>query len=191
MRRSLAVCLALALAASLAACGNERQQAPKVPHAAVPAGQRTERFARYGVSFTRPRNWVVTTGRPPRVASISSGRAIVTVWRYRRVEKLPRTPAQLRTARQALLSTIKGRDRTIRVFSARPTRLGGAPALLLLADERIGLGRRHVRSAHVYAQGAELVVDAYAPAGEFRTVDRTMFQPLLRSLRLTAPAPRS
>lgn len=59
-----------------------------------------------------------------------------------------------------------------------------------MADERIGLARRHVGSAHVYAQGAELVVDAFAPPGEFATVDRTMFQPLLRSLRLTRPAPQ-
>lgn len=125
MRRPLAACLILALAPSVVACGNERQEAPKVPRAAMPSGKRTERFPGDGVTFTRPRNWVVTGGRSPRVASISSGRAIVTPWRYRRVENLPRTPADLRTAREALVSTVKGRDRKIRMLSVRPRRIGG------------------------------------------------------------------
>ncbi len=188
-RRPLAVCVLLALAVSVAACGNDRQDAPRLPHAAVPAGKRTEHFARFGVTFTRPRNWVVSGGSAPRVASISSGRAIVTVWRYRRVERLPRSAADLVRARKALVASVKKRDRTIRILSARPLRIGGAPALMIVADEKIGLVRREVRSAHVYAQGGEVVVDAYAPRGEFAAVDRTMFGPLLRSVRLTRPAP--
>jgi hypothetical protein len=47
-----------------------------------------------------------------------------------------------------------------------------------------------VRSTHLYAHGGELVVDAYAPPGEYAKVDRAVFGPLLRSLRLTRPAPR-
>jgi hypothetical protein len=65
--------------------------------------------------------------------------------------------------------------------------VGGVPGVQLVGSERIGLARRRVRSTHLYAQRAELVVDAYAPAGEFEAVDRLAFRPLLRSLRLTSP----
>jgi hypothetical protein len=46
-----------------------------------------------------------------------------------------------------------------------------------------------VRSTHLYAYGAELVVDAYAPPGEFARVDRRVFGPMLRSLRVQRPVP--
>jgi hypothetical protein len=41
----------------------------------------------------------------------------------------------------------------------------------------------------VYAHGAELVLDAYAPPAEFARVDRTVFRPLLRSLTVKPPGP--
>jgi hypothetical protein len=184
------IALSLALAAVAAGCGNERQDAPRVPQAASPSGKRTERLARYGLVFTRPRNWSLFEGRPPQLASVSSGRAIVTLWRYRRVERLPRSDADLVRARKALVAAARRRDKTLRIVSARGLRLDGVPAVEIVADERIGLVRRKVRSTHLYAHGAELVVDAYAPTGEFARVDSAAFVPLLRSLRLTEPLPR-
>jgi hypothetical protein len=186
----LAACLAAA-ALLAAGCGNERQDAPRVPRAAPPSGKRVERLARYGVTFVRPRNWTYSGGRPPALASIGSGRALVTVWRYRRVERLPTTDADLTRARKGLLTAARGRDKTLRVVSARALRVDGLPAVEIVAIEKIGLVRRQVRSTHLYAHGAELVVDAYAPPGEFSEVDRAAFRPLVRSLRVTPPrAPR-
>jgi hypothetical protein len=189
-RRFAAASIALALAAGAAGCGNERQDAPQVPQAASPSGKRIERLVRYGVTFTRPRNWSLSEGRPPQLASVSSGRAIVTLWRYRRVERLPRSDGDLARARKALVAAARGRDKTLRVVSARGLRLDDVPAVEIVANEKIGLVRRKVRSTHLYAHGAELVVDAYAPAGEFARVDRAAFVPLLRSLRVTEPLPR-
>lgn len=190
-RRPLAASsIALALAACAAGCGNERQDAPQVPQAASPSGKRTERLARSGVTFRRPRNWTLSEGRPPQLASVSSGRAIVTLWRYRRLERLPRSAGDLVRARKALVAAARGRDKTLRVVSARGLRLDGVPGVEIVANEKIGLVRRKVRSTHLYAHGAELVVDAYAPAGEFAQVDRAAFVPLLRSLRLREPLPR-
>ncbi len=41
-----------------------------------------------------------------------------------------------------------------------------------------------VRSTHVYAEGAEIVVDAFAPEKDFRRVDEQVFRPLLKSLKI-------
>ena len=191
MRRRLATASVAFLALAVAVgCGNERQAAPRLPNAAPPVGKRTERFAAQGVTFTRPRNWVLSQGRAPELVAVSSGRASVVLWRYRRVEDLPRSDADLLGARKALINAARARDRTLRVLSARTLRQGGVPAVQLVAIERIGPVRRQVRSTHVYAHGAELVVDAYAPLDEFAEVDRSTFLPLLRSLRVTVP-PRS
>jgi hypothetical protein len=172
-------------------CGNERQNAPKLPQAATPSGKREVRLKAYGMTFERPRNWAFVTGRAPQVATVGSGRAIVTVWRYKRVESLPKSNADLLRSRKALVAAVRQRDRTARILFARGTRLGGTPAVVIVANEKIGLVRRKVRSTHLFAHGAEVVVDAYAPMGEFASLDRSAFQPLVRSMRLTQPpAPR-
>jgi hypothetical protein len=44
-----------------------------------------------------------------------------------------------------------------------------------------------VRSTHIYAHGAEYVIDAYADADSFRQVDAQVFRPLLRSLHVSSP----
>jgi hypothetical protein len=188
MRRLAPLCLAAVW--PLAGCGNERQDAPRLAPAAAPSGVRSEHLARDGVRLRVPRNWAVGAGAPPLVIRVGSGRAVVAVWRYRRVEELPRSAGDLTRARRALAAAAKARDRTLRVISARALRVGGAPGVQVLATERIGAARREVRSTHLYAYGAELVIDAYAPPGEFARVDRTVFQPLLRSLRISRPQRR-
>ena len=62
-----------------------------------------------------------------------------------------------------------------------------ANVVVIVADEKVGLVRRKVRSTHIYAHNAELVIDAYAPPGDFAAADREAFQPLVRSVRLTQP----
>ena len=44
-----------------------------------------------------------------------------------------------------------------------------------------------MRSLHVYGFDGEVVVDALAPPDQFGRVDREVFGPLLRSVRLSAP----
>jgi hypothetical protein len=46
-----------------------------------------------------------------------------------------------------------------------------------------------VRSTHVFAKGAEFVVDAYAAPRDFALIDRTIFQPLVKSLKIDPPKP--
>jgi hypothetical protein len=177
----------LAAAGLVAGCGNSRTPAPLVPPAASPVGKRTVVLEAAGVAFRRPANWPLGQGTAPLIGTVTSGRAAVVLWRYPRVEPLPQTGADLQRARRALTAAARARDRTLRVLSSRVVTVGGARGVQLVADERLGSSRRQVRSTHLYAQGAELAIDAYAPPGEFARVDRTVFAPLLRSLRIGPP----
>jgi hypothetical protein len=189
--RLASVLLALLLAASLAACGNERQRPPATPRAADPIGPFPADLSRYGMRFAHPANWPREDPRPPHIAAVNSGQVSVNFWRYPRVERLPRTALELQRARRALVAAAQARDRTMRLVGSRVLRVNGFAAVQLLADERIGLVRRRVRSTHLYGYGAEFVVDAYAPRAEFARVDGRVFGPLLRSVRLQRPvAPR-
>jgi hypothetical protein len=44
-----------------------------------------------------------------------------------------------------------------------------------------------VRSTHVYAKGAEYVIDAYVAPRDFANVDRVVFRPLVRSVKIDPP----
>jgi hypothetical protein len=189
VRRLTILLLAVATAASLAACGNQRQHPPGTPRAADPIGPLTAALPRYGVTFRHPANWPLGRLRPPLLAAFNSGQATVVLWRYAREEQLPRNDGELLRARSARVAAARARDRTLRVLSARSLRVSGVPAVQILADERILRARRRVRSTHVYGYGAELVVDAYAPLGDFARVDRRVFGPMLRSLRVQRPLP--
>jgi hypothetical protein len=179
--------VAAGAALALVGCGNQRTPAPRVPPPAAPVGQRPVEFFAAGVGFRRPANWVLGPGNAPQLAIIGSGRAAVVLWRYPRTEPLPKGADDLARARRALIAAARARDRSLRVISARTVSVGGARGVELVADERLGASRRRVRSTHLYAHGAELVVDAFAPPDEFTRVDRTVFVPLLRSLRVTRP----
>jgi hypothetical protein len=188
--RRLTPLLLAALAALAAGCGNERQRAPQTPGAAPPSGKRTVQLRRYGVTFVRPANWGLAEAQPPQIGAVTSGPVAVVLWRYPRDERLPVSSSELERARSALVAAARGRDASLKVLRARVVRVDGAPGVELLATERIGIARRQVRSTHLYAHGGELVVDAYAPPAEFSKVDRAVFGPLLRSLRLTRPPAR-
>jgi hypothetical protein len=70
------------------------------------------------------------------------------------------------------------------VISSAVVTLHGVHAVELDALETVRGRVRRVRSTHLYQGGAELVVDEYAPEEMFHTVDRTVFSPLLHSVRL-------
>src|ERR671916_2239929 len=93
----------LALASLVAAgCGRERIEPPDTVRPAAPAGTGSEAFPKDGLFLERPGNWPFRPGRPPLVASTSSGTATVALWRYLRSETLPRTPEALAAAQDAL-----------------------------------------------------------------------------------------
>jgi len=179
--------VAAAAPALLAAgCGDSRARVPNVTAPLAPKGIQAAFFPSAGVFFAVPGNWTLIRGRPPQLGTVTSRRAEITVWRYPRSEPLPVTAAELEAARLALVSAARARDSTLRVASSKVVRVAGAPALELLGSETVGSEARRVRSTHVFAFGAEVVIDALAPAASFARVDATVFRPVLGTLRLIA-----
>ena len=165
---------------------------------AQPNGSTRVSFDTAGIRFAAPGGWhvqpgtaplvaTVQSGTAPLVATVQSGSAMIAVWRYPRTEPLPASRDQLTQARDLLLQAAKARDATFRPLKSAITRLGSHPAIQVRGTETVSGQARSVRSTHVYAFGAEVVVDAYAPADVFGRIDRAAFVPLVRSLKLRAP----
>lgn len=193
MRRAAALLLAPSLlAAGLAAggCGNRRQHPPDVARTRRPGHATRVDFPQAGLSFRAPGNWLRREPGPPLVTTILSGRAVVAVWRYPRSQPLPVAPAALEQARLDLVDGVRVRDPAARIETSKVVQVGGAKGVELLASETIDGAPRRVRSTHLYDRGAELVIDAYAPPATFPGVDRTVFRPLVASLKLRAPGSR-
>ena len=183
---------ALLLAAGLAlnGCGNSRTPTPDVSTPGPPIGSYEVKYPKQGIRFQAPAGWILSQGTGTLVASIGVGSSSMSIWRYPRTEPLPRTRAQLEQARQALVAAAQARDPTFKAAKATVTRIAGAHAIVIRGTETIEGNERMVRSAHVYSHAAEVVVDALAPARDFRRVDAAFFRPLLRSLRI-GRAPRA
>jgi hypothetical protein len=175
-------------AVGLSACGNSQTKAPDVTSVRPAISFVRERFPSEGVSFERPKDWLFTKGTAPLLATVSAGRVTVAVWRYPRTEALPVTTAALRAATHALVTAAKARDSTLTVQKAKGTRAAHEPAVVLIADETVAGQPRTVRSTHVYAHGGEVVVDAFAPPGDYPKVEAPVFRRIVRSLRLAQPA---
>lgn len=182
MRRSL---LALLLVVpAVAACGNSRTRPPNLARPAVPRGSRTLTYTKAGVTLVAPANWAVSGQKPPLLATVNSGAAIVAVWRYPRTAPAPATAGALDQTRSALIRSAQSRDTSLRLIRSRVGRLHGAPTVILDATERIADQERRVRSIHMFGSDAEVVVDEYAPPDIFASIDRVVFSPLRRSLTL-------
>jgi len=133
-----------------------------------------------------PRNWaLVGTHNRQLLVVDTSGGAVIALWRYPVHGPAPQSTQQLQFARRRLIATARTRDASLRVISSNLMRVDGHPALALEADERIGAGQRHVISTHVWDGSEELVLEEYAPPEVFGTVNRAVFAPVLRSLKLT------
>src|SRR3954469_12711480 len=181
MRLRALTALAVSVVA-LSACGSDSSDTTATTSAAD-----TGAFPRHGVSFTPPADWSVNAGDGPLVAPARAGQATVAVWRYPRSETLPKTKLQLQAARDALVSASRERDASFEQIKTAATTVAGQPAVQIRAREHIAGQPRTVRSTHIYANGAEYVVDAYADADSFRQVDARVFRPLLRSLHVSSP----
>lgn len=173
----------------MAGCGATRTAVPDLTTPAAPRGTVLRSYPDAGVTFRAPANWAAAPGSAPVAATFSSGEAIVTVWRYPRTEPLPATGRDLKGALTRLMGIVTSRDPRITYTGRRVTRVGGAPAIVLTGRERVSGILRGVRSVHVYASGAEVVLDAIAPVGSFPALDRSVFRPAGASLRVTAARP--
>ena len=186
MRRLLIIAV-VALAAPSAGCGNERTPAPDTATPLAPQGSALVRYPQAGVRFATPGRWDRAAGQAPLVATVSSGRATVAVWRFPRAEPLPSSAEDLRRARRTLLAAARARDPSFRSQRVTTRRVGDLPALEVRGTGTVEGQARAVRSLHVYGFDGEVVVDALAPPDQFGRVDREVFGPLLRSVRLSAP----
>jgi hypothetical protein len=116
------------------------------------------------------------------VTVLSSGDAIVAVWRYQRSQPLPRTRAQLRLARTRLIAAARAHDPGLKLLGSSVTIRDGIGSIALNVIERIGSGQRRVRSTHLFGYGQEVVLEEYAPLAQFRQVDLEVFSHLAHSL---------
>ena len=187
MRRAPILALAVIL---LAGCGNERTPRPDIGQIVAPGTFRDVRYADLGLSIKAPNRWrLFAADAPPQVATIASGDAQIAIWRYQRSEPLPVDRAQLKAAREALVAQVEGRDKTFELTSSRLVIKPGLRGVELIGQGSNQGERRSVRSLHAYANGYEVVVDAFAPPRDFARVDKETFGPVSRSLRLRAPKP--
>jgi len=172
------------LVALLSGCGYSRTPAPNVNSSVVPMQFTGEVFYRVGVVILVPRGWTETVSPLPLAATISSGPAVIALWRYARTAPPPFDRLALAAARRALISAARARDPGLKVIRTKLTRIARAPAVVLDAFERINGRPRRVRSLHIYVHGAEIVIDEYAPPSQFHAVDHDVFSPLNHAIRL-------
>jgi hypothetical protein len=187
MRRALPATVLTGVALAASACGAERAPAPDTATPQPPGGTVRVRLPADGVSFAAPRAWTRPPGAAPQIAELASGRATVTLWRYARTQPLPRTAAGLRQARRDLEAAAMARNPGLAITTSRITRVDGRPAVELRGTATLDGHERAIRSVHVYAFGAELVVDALAERPQAARVNREVVAPLVRSLRLRPP----
>jgi hypothetical protein len=181
-----AVVAVSAAAVVLAGCGNTRTAVPRATVPVATGGFQTLTYAADGVALRAPRGWSVTPGAAPLVSTITSGPAVVTLWRFPRTAAPPSGAPALQAAERTLLVEARTRDPRLRVIGASTTTVAGAPAVVLNVVEHVNGHMRRTRSIHVFVPHAELVLDAFAPARMFRSADRSVFEPMARSL---SPAP--
>ena len=185
-RRAALLAPALVAALALSACGSGQTRPLSVYKTYAPAHFKPFGLSRYGIGFVVPSNWADLSDllRPPVIAIIASGPAVISVSRYARTVPPPAGTTGLDGARAALVGAIKAKQPDVRVISAQTSSVGGQPAIVLDAIESIDGQRRHVRSTHLYLRRAEVVLEEYAPVAEFATVEREVFAEVSSSLRL-------
>ena len=182
-RRRLA-CFALpALLIAGAGCGNERNQ----PTGLQQLGEQISlvNFSAPGgdVSFGRPSTWIVTGGTLPKVAQISSGSAVATVFAYPRSD-LPQDAVGAEASRQRLIGSLRQRSPSFEVESSRVREVGGSVAVEIVGRGKVAGEPVRTKSVHVYKGTAEYVIDAYARPKLFRRAETEAFNPLLATIRL-------
>jgi hypothetical protein len=168
----------------IAGCGTSRTAVPNAAVPAVPSGYTGAGFPAVGIRFSFPSNWTRLGFGLPLDATISSGPAVVALWRFARSGPQPSDRLQLAQARNRLISAARTRDRSLVVIRSKLTRIDGAPTIVLDATETNSGRPQRVRSIHIFVRGGEIVLDEYAPPNQFHTVDHDVFSPLNHSVVL-------
>ena len=171
--------LAVGAALVLAGCGNEKERGGSFGF--NPSKEsRDVRFAESGMTLAFPVKGVpLRRAKSPGVFRAAIGQGVVAGFAYRRREQLPRDERELKQALRRLKRAARERSDSLKVISARTTRIAGARSVELLADQTLSRGRLRTRSVHVYKGEAEYVIEILAPRDEFDKLDRT-FTPLVR-----------
>jgi hypothetical protein len=183
----LAALSLLALASLAVGCGAER---PPEQDSFLPANAafKTLDYPRVGLALGVPEVARVEPARPPGVVRASLADWFVSAFAYPRREQLPRTPAALDAAERRLVREVRRRHRRLRLVRSRPTRVSGAPALELVADQTLSRTRLRTLSLHVYKGSAEYVVEMVAPVAKFARLERRTFRRVVRSVKVTGSA---
>jgi hypothetical protein len=179
--------LPLLAAVLVAGCGAERVTPPDPSRPFTTAPPVVREFPAAGIRVEVPGDLPFALGEPPLVASTSSGSATIAIWRYPRSEPLPEDEVALDDADQRLQEAARTRNPEFQLERSRRVTVGGVRGIELLGSQPISGHERQVRSTHLYAEGGEIVVDAYAAPRDFELVDRALFRPLLRSMEIQAP----
>jgi hypothetical protein len=177
--------------AALAGCGNDRAEVSSAPQAPSDRAKSVN-VSRAGLKVQVPSNMDVSrTVSRPAVFGATLGEPFVSCYAYRRAEQLPRNRHELDAARTRLVRTVKQRDSSYRLRSARSTTVHGDRAIELVGDQTIARRRLTIRSLHVFKGQAEYVLEVAAPRAQFARFDRTVTPLLKRSLDVTGRVPRS
>jgi hypothetical protein len=164
----------------LTACGNSRTPPPDPSHAAQPSG--FHGVESQGVGLNVPDSWLVQQSSGPLLATVSSGDAVASLWRYPNQTPPPKTAKELQAAEQRLIADARARDPSFQLIRSKTQTIDGAPAIELAAFETVAGQRRRVRSLHVFGPDGEVVLDEYAPPDSFHAIDHDVFSPMKRSL---------
>src|SRR3954452_1252412 len=166
----------------VAGCGTQPRPAPDPQQVRAPGRQVQLHDPRTGLRFSAPLNWVKRIRTNPGIFRVASGSADVSGWAYPRYEKLPKTPAELATARDALVQLARQRNPSFQLSSSAITKVKGWPAIELRGTQTLLGHPIETHSVHVYRAG-EYVFEALGPRDGFGIADAEVLQPLLDSLR--------
>jgi hypothetical protein len=144
---------------------------------APPQGFHQLAYRAAGLRLAVPRSWTTTPENAPLLTVVSSGGAVISLWRYGR----PRS-VQLQHAYRRLIAAALHRQPKLRVLAATLQAVDGYPAVDLDATEPIGALHERVRSLHVFTPMGEVVLEEYAPPNVFGGVNRQVFEHVSRSL---------
>jgi hypothetical protein len=181
------LCPRVVAAVLSAGCGRDRLEPPDPARPASALNEVELQYPQAGLRFQAPDDLTFDRGREPLVTSTAVGE------RVDRDLALPahRAAAARRVGARRRRAHAGRRDQDPRpVLPARRVervRVDGARGLEVLGTQQVQGRERRVRSTHVYAKGAEFVIDTYSAPQDFENADDAIFRPLVESLKIDPP----
>ena len=184
LRRPIALC-ALAVLPALSACGSKPADVGDPGTAKKPDKLEVVKYPKAGMTFKGPSNWRRTPGVYPRVATLSSGEAVLAIFAYKRNEPAPPDKEALKTAKTRLLKQIKRRNKRYDVSVSRTRTIAGRPAIEVSGVQTLAGVQFKTRSVHIFKRNGEYVFEALAPRKQFDVLQKGVVKPVLTSIKLT------